>query len=991
MKKIFTFLILTVFGLSVFAQNYSVSGKVTDAEGDEELIGASVVVKGSTNGVITDIDGNYQLNVESNDAILQISYVGYVTQEIKIGNQTSINVSLSFDVSQLDEIVIVGYGSVRKSDLTGAVSSVKSEELIKVPSSSPIQALQGKVSGLQVMSSSGDPGSAPVVRLRGITTLNNNNPIFVVDGVIISEGNSLDFLNANDVESVEVLKDASATAIFGSRGSNGVIIVTTKRGVKGDVRVNVSADFSWETIANKIDVMNGREFASYVNEITPGTYNNLDVLPNTDWQDAIYQDNAPIRSVTTSISSANDKVNYYFSLGYFSQEGILDKSKLERITTKINTTYSITKSLDLGVNLSMAIRDKQNAPGIITPALRAWPINSPFNDDGSYAEVMGSSNVLATTEFTNSTRKSIQSVGNVYLAYKFLEGFTAKSSFQFTYDINKDKSFTPSFFVAPLQQNEMSDINVGYSDANLLLWENTLDYSKQIGVHRISALVGWTAQLSRSEFLSGGGQNVLRDDEEFWYVNGADGNPLNESVSNSGGHSSLESYLFRVNYTLQDKYLFTATYRRDGSSRFGENKKYGSFPSLAVGWNLSDESFFPDYAFIDNIKIRASWGIVGNEKIGNNDQFATIASGFGAVFGVNEQLNSGATFSSGGNPNLQWEETEQIDIGLNITLFNGKLSTEFDYYKKTTNGILVGLEPAGYTGIGAFQNITYNAASVENRGFEFNTSWRDKIGDFDYQLGFLGSFTENEVISLGDIGSDSIIVAGDLGNGQRVSQTVVGQPIGFFYGYKVAGVFQNQEQLEEFPKLSSQKEGDFIYQDTNGDGILNVNDRTVIGNSIPDFIYGFNMSAGYKGVNLSLDFQGQMGVDIYNGKQAIQSTLSNFEDKFLGRWTGEGSTNENPRATQGGPNFLPSDYFVEDGSFLRLRTVTLSYDIPQKVLEAVGAQSLRVYLRGTNLFTLTEFTGYSPDLGAGSPLNGVIDRGVYPITKVYSAGVNLTF
>lgn len=991
MKRIFTFLFLSAFSLCAFAQSYSVSGKVTDAEGGEELIGASVVVKGTTNGVITDIDGNYQLSGVTSESVLQISFIGYLTQEIKVGNQTQINVSLTFDVEQLDEIVVVGYGSVRKSDLTGAVSSVKAEELIKVPSASPIQALQGKVSGLQVMSSSGDPGAAPVVRLRGITTLNNNNPIFVVDGVIISEGNSLDFLNANDVESVEVLKDASATAIFGSRGSNGVIIVTTKRGEKGGVRVNVSADFSWETIANKIGVMNGREFATYVNEITPGTYNNLDVLPDTDWQDLIYQDNAPIRSVTASISSANDKVNYYFSLGYFSQQGIIDKSDLERITTKINTTYSITNNLNLGVNLSLAIRDKQNAPGIITPALRAWPISTPFNPDGTFAEVMGSSNVLASTEFANSTRKSIQSVGNIYLSYDFLDGFTAKSSFQFTYDINKDKAFTPQFFVAPLQQNETSDISAGYSDSNLLLWENTLNYSKEFGIHRISALAGWTAQLTRSEFLNGAGQNVLRNDEEFWFINGADGNPLNEAVSNSGGHSALESYLFRVNYTLKDKYLFTATYRRDGSSRFGENRRYGSFPSLALGWNLSDESFFPDFAFIDNIKVRASWGIVGNEKIGDNDQFATIASGFGAVFGVNEQLNSGATFSSGGNPNLQWEETEQIDFGLNIILFDGRFSTELDYYNKTTNGILVGLEPAGYAGIGAFQNITFNAASVENRGFEFNTSWRDKVGDFDYQLGFLGSFTKNEVLSLGDIGSDSIIVAGDLGNGQRVAQTVVGQPIGFFYGYKVAGVFQNTEQLNEFPRLSSQRVGDFIYEDTNGDGILNVNDRTIIGNSIPDFIYGFSTSVGYKGINLSLDFQGQMGVDIYNGKQAIQPTLSNFEDKFLGRWTGEGSTNENPRATQGGPNFLPSDYFVEDGSFLRLRTATISYDIPKRILETIHASSLRVYVRGTNLFTATEFTGYSPDLGAGSPLNGVIDRGVYPITKVYSAGLNLTF
>ncbi len=1001
MKKVYTTILLTFLAFNLMAQEVTISGTIKDSEDGEPLIGANVIEKGTTNGTITDFDGNYKLTVSSKDVTLIFSYVGYKRKEIDVNNQTTIDVDLTLDMSELDEVVVVGYGSVRKSDLTGSVASIKSEDLVKVPNANPVQALQGKVSGLQVLNTSGDPGSTPVVRLRGITTLNNNNPIFVVDGVIIEEGNSLDFLNANDIESVEVLKDASATAIFGSRGSNGVIIVTTKRGKKGDVRVNVSMDHSWESVSKRIEMMNGREFAQYVNDIEPGTYNNLDVLDDTDWQDLIYEDMRPIRNVSASISSATDKIDYYFGLGYFYQEGLLGvgegsnfdpQSEFERVTAKINTTYKVTEAFDIGLNLSLALRDKQNAPGVINTALRAWPISVPFNDDGTFAEVRGSANALAAMEYSNSYRKSFESVGNFYLEYDFLDGFTAKSSFQFTAGAGRSKSFTPAFYVAPLQQNETSDISVNYSDNSFVLWENTISYQKEFGIHRVNSVAGYTIQRESSEFLSGSGQNLLRENENYWYINASDGDPLLQNVSNNGGYGSMVSFLFRANYTLLDRYLFTATFRRDGSSNFGSRNRYGNFPSFALGWNVSEESFFPTTRFIDNLKVRASWGIVGNEKIGGGAQFSTIGTGFGAVFGVNETLNSGATLASAGNPDLRWEETEQFDVGINMDLLQGRLIAEFDYYVKTTNDILVRLEPAGYLGVGAFQSITYNVANVQNKGFEFNLTWRDKIGDFNYQVGGLGSFVENEVLNLGaNIGADSVITGGDLGNGQRVAQTVVGYPIGFFYGYKVAGVFQNEAQLEEFPSLSAQRAGDFIYEDTNEDGILNAEDRTVIGNSIPDFIYGFNASVGYKNINLSCDFQGQTGVDIYNGKQAITSSLYNREAKFNNRWTGEGSTNEHPRATQGGVNYSPSDYFVEDGSFLRLRTLTLSYDIPSGLLESVKAQSLRFYVRGTNLVTFTKYSGYSPDLGAGSPLDGVIDRGVYPISKVYSAGLNLTF
>lgn len=1006
-RIIFVILLSVSFSGLAFSQDYTISGTLTDAETDEALIGATVLEKGTTNGTITDLDGNYQLSVSDADATLVFSYVGYKSIETPINNRSVIDASLTIDMSELDEVVVVGYGTVRKSDLTGSVSSIKGEEMLKVPSASPIQAMQGKVSGLQILSPSGDPGATPVVRLRGVTTLNNNNPLFVVDGVIIEQGVSgasgggtpLDFLNANDIESVEVLKDASATAIFGSRGSNGVIIITTKRGSEGGTRISFNAEFGWERVDNKIDVMNGREFGQYVNDITPsepGPYN-VDQLSSVDWQDQIYQDFAPIRSYSFSFGGANDKLDYYLGLGYFSQEGILPKSDLERVTTKFNTNYTLAKGLKMGLSLSIALKDKTNAPGVVNTALRAWPINEPYTTDPLtgeriYAEVQGGGNPLAAIEYANSSTQSLESVGNLYAQYDFLDGFSFKSSLQFSYNINKSKNFTPEYFVAPLQQNETSDISQSYSDNSFVLWENTLSYVKQFGIHRINAVGGYTTQQIKSEFLSGSAQNLLRDSEPFWYIDASDGDPLLQDVGNNASHSSINSFLFRVNYSLMDKYLFTATYRRDGSSKFGPNNRYGNFPSLAVGWNISEESFFPKVSIIENIKIRASWGIVGNDKIRYDAQFPQIAQIFGAVFGMDEQYVAGATFASGGNPNLKWEETEQFDVGLNFDMFKGRLITELDYYVKTTNDILVSLEPIGYTGLGAFQQIVYNVASVQNKGFEFNFNWLDDIGDFNYRLGVLGSNVQNEVLKLGqDIGVDSLIVAGDLGNGQQVSRTAVGQPIGFFYGYEVEGVFQSLEQVDSKPTLFGQTVGDLIYRDANEDGILNGEDRVKLGNSIPDFVYGFNAQVGYKGFNVSMDFQGQSGVDIYNGKQAVRFSLLNYEDRYNDHWTPSNPSNENFRAVSGGTNFTPSDYFIEDGSYLRLRTLTFSYDFQDALLGDSFIQSLRVYARGTNLLTFTDFSGYSPDLGASSALDGVIDRGVYPITKVYSLGMNVTF
>jgi TonB-linked SusC/RagA family outer membrane protein len=976
------------YPLFSIAQNIDqVNGVITEADSGEPVIGATVVGLPSGNGVLTDFDGKFSLVVTGDESI-QISYVGYATQTLPI-DRTTYNILLSTDAQLLEEIVVIGYGTVKKSDLTGSIASVKSEEITKVPAANPLQSLQGKVSGLQILSTSGDPGAAPVVRLRGITTLNNNNPIAVIDGVITDIG-AISLLNANDIESIEVLKDASASAIYGSRGAAGVVIITTKKGVSGQNRINFSIERSIESIAQKIDVMNGREFATYINQITPGTYNNLDVLPNVDWQDQIFQNNTPITSANFSVSGGADRFNYYFGLGYFGQKGVLPKSALDRITAKINSAYKLSKNVKIGLDLSVLLSEKENAPGVINTALRAWPINKPFlEDDETFAEVNGG-NPVAAIEFTNSNSRRLRSLGNLFLDIDFLEYFTFRSSLQFDLNSGETKTFNPKYFVGPLQQNEENDLSYSNDYNSSLIYENTLSYNRDFDKHTINALVGYTAQDAQSEFLSGSTEGLLREDELFWYLDA--GQDEFERASNNFSRSTLVSYLGRANYVYDSRYLFTASFRRDGSSKFGPNNRFGIFPSFAVGWNISNEPFFNTESPITRAKFRASWGRIGNERINGNAQYALIRPGTNAVFGDNEQVVPGATFSGGGNPNLRWEETEQYNVGIDLGLFEDKIIAEVDYYVKNTNDILVALEPIGYTGIGSFTSIVFNAANVTNKGIEWNLSYRDRKGDFSYQFGILGTTIQNEVTDIGEsLGADSLLVGGDLGNGQQVARTAVGQPIGFFFGYDVEGVFQNQAEVDGNPTLFGQQVGDLKYRDVNGDGILNSQDRTIIGNSIPDLIYGFSFSVGYKAFTLSGDFQGQLGSDIYNGKQAIRFTTLNYEDKYNNYWDGEGSTNEHPRPSLGGVNYLPSSYYVEDGSFLRLRSLSLNYQMPASVLSRANIKSANIYVRGTNIFTATNFTGYSPEIGAGSAIDGVIDRGVYPVTRVVTVGLNANF
>lgn len=991
MKRVLLFYVL-VFALcvEVDAQSRVVSGQITGTDDGQPIPGVNVIVKGTNKGTATDLAGKFSINLEAGENSLVFTFIGYKTQTIEVGQREVINIKLDTDATALEEIVVVGYGVQRKSDLTGSVGSVRGSDLTKIPSFSAEQALQGKVAGVHVASSSGAPGSPPVIRIRGVGTFNNSSPIFVVDGVILDD---ITFLNSGDIESMEVLKDASATAIYGSRGANGVIIITTKSGKKGGgMQVSVTSEYSLQRLAKKIDLLNSQDFANVVNKINPGTFNNISLLPNTDWQNLIFEDWAPIQNFQASVGSSTDKYNFYIGASYFKQEGIISKSDYERVSIRINNGYSISNSVKIGNNLTLSPDSRQNAPDVVPVAYRAWPTSVPYNDDGTFAEVKGAGNPLAAIEYTNASYKRFRAVGNVYIDVNFLKDFLFKSSYGFDLSYGKSKSFTPAFYVSPQQQNLQSGLSVGTDEYKTWLWENTITYNKSINRHKLNVLAGFTLQKFSSEYLNGSVQNLIGTAPSLWYLNAGETATGTQRVVNGGSISTLASYLFRTNYSYQDKYLLTVSARVDGSSKFGKDNLYGTFPSFALGWNVINEDFIPTDIALSNLKVRASWGIIGNEKIPGDTRFALIANGQNAVFGLNEQVQPGATFGNTSNPDLRWESTTQLDIGLEVGLWRDKLTAEFDYYNRETDDILVGLTTPGHVGNGAFVKVITNAATVLNRGFEMTLTWRDQIGDIKYKIGGVASTVHNEVLSLGSsFTSDSFITSGSLGNGQLVTRTEVGLPIGSFYGYKVIGVFQNQSELDANANRSDQVVGDLMYADLNQDGIINTDDRTYIGSPIPKFIFGFNTEINYKNFDLSLDFQGQSGNKIYNGKMAVRPDLYNFEARVNDHWDGVGTSNSEPRPTVGGVNFEPSNYFIEDGSYLRLRNIRIGYSLPVSFINKLRLTKANAYVSGTNVFTSTKYSGFTPEIGGGDVISTGIDLGVYPITAVYSIGLNLTF
>jgi TonB-linked SusC/RagA family outer membrane protein len=794
---------------------------------------------------------------------------------------------------------------------------------------------------------------------------------------------------------MELLKDASATAIYGNRGSNGVFIVTTKQGKQGDGKtiINFSGEYSVQRLLRKIDLLNGRQFGEVVNRFRPGEYNNLDALPNTDWQDLIFR-TAPIQNYQLSFSGATEKNQYYFSVGYFNQEGIIEKSKFERLTVRLNNTYTLNKWLRAGNNLSFAPFTQQNTSGGAPFVVyRAQPVIKPYLDNPSgdtiYSVVPGVGNVLADIQNTNSFNKGVRTVSSFFAEASFLESFRFKTSLGLDFGYSEAESFTPVFYVSPQQQNALNDLSKSNAVNTSWLWENTLSYNKTIADHRIDALVGFTSQKLTNESTGRTATDLQRTDPNFWYVSGNTVIPtsVNDGVD-PNAYFSMLSFLGRVSYTWKDKYLATATFRRDGSSKFLTNNRWGNFPSFALGWNIINESFMLSQSLLSNLKVRASWGVTGNDKISYLDGYSTIGNA-NAVFGSNEQQFVGSTFARLGNPGLRWELAKQADVGIEFGFLQDKLTGEIDYYHKNTEDILVGLRVPGYVGNGDLP-VTYNAGSMLNRGVELTLSYTDKIDKFNYKLSGNLTTIHNEVTKITGTGtSDDELIA--FYNGQIITRSRVGDPIGSFAGYLTDGLFQNQAEINAYPHRADTQPGDVRYVDYNNDGAINTEDLVNLGSPIPTLMYGFSLEAGYGSFKLSMDFTGQAGNMIYNAKETVRPDLYNFEAHVYNYWRGEGTSNSEPRPTAGGGNFLLSERFLYKGDFFRLRSLALMYVLPSSIVQKARVSKAEFFLRGNNVFTRSKFPGYSPEAAGGSPLFNNIDTSVYPVASSYSIGLNLTF
>lgn len=993
-------LVACMLALPASAQQAQVTGTVTEAGTDQPLAGVDVRVEGTAIGTVTNAQGRYMLRVPRAEDRLVFSLIGYGDQTVAIEGRSVVDVSLEVAALALQELVVTGYGVQQRRDVTGAVSSVSGTEVVEMATTSVAQSLQGKVAGLQVTPASGEPGEGAIIRIRGVGTLNNASPLFVVDGMLTDD---IQFLVPEDVESIEVLKDASATAIYGSRGANGVIIITTRKGVESTgTNYRFRAYAGTQEVLDEIDLVNAEQYVMLTNELAanqgqPSPFPDGFTGPSTDWQDVIFE-SAPIQNYQFTASGGTDRVTYYFSANYIDQAGVVPHSEFERVTLRLNNDYDLSSSIKVGHNLNFTWTEDQRPPNVLSQIYRAEPTVAPRAADGSFnpIDLASAGNPSASLFYTNNEGGAQRLVGNVYAEATFLDDFSFRSSFGLDYDRSDFRAFSPVFFVDPQQQNVESNLRVESGNRYNWLWENTLGWSYLTDDHRLTLLGGITAQSSYQETIGGTRVNVVGDDPSLWYLDAA----ANEGATNfnSATDWSMLSYLFRTNYTLMDRYMFTGSIRVDGSSRFGEDNKYGYFPSAAVGWDLAQESFMENVDAVSALKLRASWGRIGNDKIGAYPSVALVTGNLNYVLG--DQLAFGAAPVALANPRVQWEETEQVNFGLDAALFRGRIDATFEYYSRTTDGILVQVPIPGYVGVN--QEPFVNAAEVRNRGLEGTVTWFGNLGSLGLELSANAATVDNEVLALGE-GREEIF-GGGIGVVPFTTRTVPGQPIGSYWGYRVEGVFQDQAEIDNSATRGGEQPGDLKYADMNGrnengeltgqpDGVINADDQTFIGSPIPDVIYGFDANFRFGPFDAGIGFSGQAGNEVYNAKRQRRFEYENFETQWLDRWTGPGTSNTEPRITNDGHNFLASERWIEDGAFLKLHSARIGYRLPQSLSQRIGVDIARIYVNGTNLMMWSDYTGYTPELTANSVIASGLDRfeGVYPPARTITAGVDLTF
>ena len=998
LKSLFLLVCLVLSGTTVFAQEKTVTGVVTDSF-NEPLIGASIVVQGTTNGVITDLDGKYSIKVTPG-ATLQFSYVGMEKQSVKVGNQSVINVQLKDDSQMLAETVVIGYGSAKKRDLTGSITNIKGDEIANKPVANPLSALQGKVAGVQVINS-GRAGEDPEIRVRGTNSINGYKPLYVVDGLF---NDNINFLNPQDIESMEILKDPSSLAIFGVRGVNGVIIITTKKAKVGQTRVNINGSFGFKSVPNQIEMVDAAGFKELYNEQLRNEGNpEFDFTGwngNTNWQDEIFQTGF-ITNNNVSITGASEKHSFYLGAGYAYEQGNIKNEKYSKITLSVSNEYKLTDNFRVGFQFNGA-RILPADTKTVTTAVRATPVATVFNDQyGLYTTLpefqkAQMNNPMVDVDLkANTTRaENYRGSGNVYAEWDFLKHFQFKAMFSMDYASNNSRKFTPIIQVYDASAEgsivTLGDGKTGVSQAKQTEMKTQSDYlltyTNTWGDHSLTATAGFTTYYNKLENLGAaraqGVGLVIPDNPDKWYVSIGDaGTSTNESTQ---WERATVSMLGRILYNYKGRYLFNGSFRRDGSSAFSyTGNQWQNFYSVGAGWLISEEEFMKDITWLDMLKLKGSWGTLGNQNLDKAYPAEPLLSNaYSAVFGTPSAVYPGYQLSYLPNATLRWEKVEAWEVGAEANFFRNRLHLEGVYYKKTTKDLLAEVPGISGTvpGIG-------NLGSIENKGIELAINWRDQIGDWNYSIGGNLTTIKNKVLSLVQEGYS--IISGD----KSQSYTMAGFPIGYFYGYKVEGVYQNQAEIDNSPKntLATVTPGDLKFVDVDGNGEITPADRTMIGDPTPDVTYGINFSVGYKNWELGVDMMGQAGNEIYRTWDNYNWSQFNFMKQRLNRWHGEGTSNSQPLLNMKHTiNNLNSEYYIEDGSFFRIRNVQLAYNFDKTLLSRIGVQALKLYANIQNLKTWKHNTGYTPELG-GTAIAFGVDNGSYPMPVVYTFGFNLTF
>ncbi|MEM9916544.1 MAG: TonB-dependent receptor [Bacteroidota bacterium] len=993
----------------------TVGGVIRDKKSKEPLIGANIIERSTSNGVSTDIDGNYSIEVEE-DAILEVSYIGYQTKSVRVNGKTSVNIYLDKDDNLLEQVVVIGYGSQKRSDLTGAVDRIGQDELQQLPNTGLEQAIQGRSAGVYITQNSGAPGGAMSVRIRGTGSTLSAEPLYVIDGIPIvndNEGTSATFesdgggqysnalttINPNDIESIEILKDASATAIYGARAANGVVLITTRKGKEG--RATISYDTYWgmQQLYKKVDVMNLREYADY---IAISGYGDIEEFQRpellgegTNWQDAIFR-NANMSNHQLSLTGGTEKTRFSLTGGVHHKEGIVRGSDFTRYSAKLNVDHNFTNYLKIGGNILTSrtrenITFNDNSNGVIYTALLTPPMVPARNLDGTFGTPPAGENVILT--FNNPLANALETedvnrknriLASLYAEVQFTPWLKYRTEFATDILYSNHSTFWPAFERGNLSRKSrvrrVNNNSVYWINKHLLTFDKTLWEN-----HKITFLAGYEVQEGTYEWLSAARDNLPTNELKELNL----GDAGTQVVNGGAGHWALLSYFGRFNYGFKDRYLFTGTLRADGSSRFGANNRYGLFPSAAFAWRISNEEIFSDVSFLDNLKLRLGYGAVGNQEIGLYS-FATNLRAQELAFG--DQLITGFAPDNIANPDVKWESSVQTNIGLDIGLFNNRLEVIIDaYYKKSKDMLLPAILPRT---AGSLNAPFINIGEMDNKGIELTFNTQNYTGAFSWSTSANFSVNRNEVVNLGSTGALTGVI-------QRIpiTRTEEGAPIGQYYGHITDGIFRSLEEIAEAPfQEVGTRPGDIKFKDLNNDGVINDADRTIIGSPHPDFTANLINDFTYKNFDLNIFIRGVFGNEVFNVlKRDLAGTGAwhNQSIDIVDAWTSANPEGSAPRINGNDPNQNRriSDRFVEDGTYIRIQNITLGYTLPANVLERLPISSLRAYISGQNLLTITDYSGYDPEIGSfnQNPLLNGLDNGRFPVARSYTVGVNISF